>query len=295
MIGLPNFSVNKVCSESDLVEAGERIDWSHQLLSIPRIWRKTAGLGIKVAILDTGIDTDHPDLKLAIYDKKDFTGDGLNDLSGHGTHCAGVVGARFNGSGCIGIAPEAELAVGKVLGNDGSGSFDQIADGVDWAVEIGADIISMSLGGPGSDRRLFTSIHNALAKGKVVVCAAGNSGSIFSNNVGYPGRYGGVITIAAHDRNGMPSGFSSRGGEIDFCAPGQNIYSTYKNGSYASLSGTSMATPFVSGICALVMAVNKDIRNCEDMRNVLMQMAAHPGAHDSTSGYGPLNPFQYFS
>lgn len=294
MFAIPKFHVNKVASEQDLVEAGERINWSHQLLNIPTLWRKTAGQGVKVAILDTGIDTDHPDLKDAICDQKDFTGEGVTDLSGHGTHCAGIVGARLNNLGFVGIAPLCKIAVGKVLGNSGGGTYEQIADGVDWAVKIGAKVISMSLGGPGSNQRLFTSIHNALAKGAVVVCAAGNSGSTFSNTIGYPGRYGGVITIASHDSNGNRSGFSSRGGEIDFMAPGQEIYSTYMGGQYASLSGTSMATPFVSGICALVLAVDPHVKNCEDMRNALMRMAAHPGSHDNVSGYGPLNPFQYF-
>jgi len=289
---LPKFTVHDVVTQEQL-KTSERGNWSHKLLSIPSIWRKSAGQGIKVAILDTGIDTDHQDLKDAICETEDFTGDGIEDKGGHGTHCAGIVGARLNNVGFVGIAPKCDLAIGKVLGDNGSGTYDQIADGVDWAVSVGSQIISMSLGGPGSSDRLFKSIHNALAKGVVIVCAAGNEGSIFSNTIGYPGRYGGVITIASHDANGNRSGFSSRGGEIDFMAPGQQIYSTYLDNKYASLSGTSMATPFVAGVCALVMG-SKRIKNCEDMRNELLKMSAHPGCHDNVSGYGPLNPFKYF-
>ena len=295
MIANANFKVNEVIEAGDVDANSERINWAHQLLRVPSIWRKAAGKGVKVAVLDTGVDHDHPDLKDAIVDVADFTGDGVEDLSGHGTHCAGIIGSRLNGFGFVGVAPLCDLAVGKVLGNSGSGSYGWIADGIDWAVDIDADIISMSLGGPASDERLFKSIHSALAKGKIIVCAAGNEGSTFSNTVGYPGRYGGVITIASHDHNGNRSGFSSRGGEIDFMAPGSEIFSTYKQGRYATLSGTSMATPFVAGICALVMSAKPGkIKNCEDMRNELMKMAAHPGAFDPIAGYGPLNPFQYF-
>jgi len=295
MIANAKFTVNEVVDAKDVEANSERINWSHQLLKVPTLWRKSAGQGVKVAVLDTGVDLDHPDLESAITDYEDFTGDGIEDLSGHGTHCAGIIGSRLNGFGFVGVAPLCNIIVGKVLGNNGSGSLEGIADGIDWAVEKGADIISMSLGGPGTNHRFFQSVHNALASGAVVVCAAGNSGSTFSNTIGYPGRYGGVITIASHDSNGNRSGFSSRGGEIDFMGPGSEIFSTYKEGRYATLSGTSMATPFVAGICALVMSAKPGhIKNCEDMRNELMKMAAHPGAFDPVSGYGPLNPFQYF-
>ena len=141
----------------------------------------------------------------------------------------------------------------------------------------------------------------SLFHGKIVICAAGNDGALMTNSVGYPGRYGGVITVAAHDINGNPSGFSSRGGEVDIMAPGTDIWSTYKDGGYKSLSGTSMATPFVAGLAALIASKHKatannstPLQNCEDMKNHLMIMATHPGYHDNQSGYGPLQPFVYF-
>ncbi len=233
---------------------------------------------------------------------EDFTGDGIEDTNGHGTHCAGIIGARLNGVGFVGVAPQSKLLIGKVLGNNGLGSFTWIADGIDWAVEKGADIISMSLGGSRSSNRLHQAVHSALAKGLFVMCAAGNEGSLFQNNIGYPGRYGGVLTVAAHDWNGNRSGFSSRGGEIDVMAPGEKIWSTYKEGSYAELRGTSMATPFVAGLAALVASkhintANNEtpLENNEDMRNHILWMAAHPGYHDNETGYGPLQPFQYFA
>ena len=304
--GLPRVIVNQAAANFEELTAlarqqRERINWSQQVLGIPKIWRDTQGEGVRVAVLDTGIDTDHPDLKDAIVATKDFTGDGIEDVNGHGTHTAGVVGARLNNIGFVGVAPRTELLVGKVLGNDGRGAFEWIAQGIDWAVSEGAHIISLSLGGPVSSHRLFVSVHDALAKGHFVICAAGNEGSLFQNSIGYPGRYGAVLTIGSHDRNGNPSGFSSRGGEIDVMGPGSDIWSTYKDGGYASLSGTSMATPFVAGLSALVLSKhlssptnNTPLLNNEDLRDHLFRMATHPGYHDNATGYGPLQPFQYF-
>jgi subtilisin len=295
---VPDISGLKAASETQ----SERINWAESLLGIPDVWSSTMGEEVKVAVLDTGIDPDHPDLETAIIGTKDFTGDGIEDENGHGTHCAGIIGARFNEVGFVGAAPKSELLIGKVLANDGRGSLSWIADGIDWAVEQGAHIISLSLGGPSSSNRLFQAIHTALAKGVFVICAAGNEGSLFQNSIGYPGRYGGVITVAAHDTNGNRSGFSSRGGEIDVMAPGSNIWSTYKHGEYAELSGTSMATPFVAGLAALITSKhlkepknNTPLQNNEDLRDHLLWMTAHPGYHDNETGYGPLQPFQYFA
>ena len=305
--GLPRITVHQEVTDISGLKAAsetqrERINWAESLLGIPNVWTSTMGEGVKVAVLDTGIDPDHPDLETAIIGTKDFTGDGIEDQNGHGTHCAGIIGARFNEVGFVGAAPKSELLIGKVLANDGRGSLSWIADGIDWAVEQGAHIISLSLGGPSSSNRLFQAIHTALAKGVFVICAAGNEGSLFQNSIGFPGRYGGVITVAAHDTNGNRSGFSSRGGEIDVMAPGSNIWSTYKNGEYAELSGTSMATPFVAGLAALIASKhmkepknNTPLQNNEDLRDHLLWMTAHPGYHDNETGYGPLQPFQYFA
>lgn len=306
-VRLPLFEIADLADGPDALDAQsssskERLRWAEQLLRLPEVWRRTRGRGIKVAVLDTGVDPDHPDLKPAIAGVKDFTGDGIEDRNGHGTHCAGIIAAQPNSIGFVGAAPDAQLLIGKVLGDNGSGSLDWVAAGVDWAVEQGADIISMSLGGQTGSHRLYRAIHEALAKGKSIICAAGNDGALFTNSIGYPGRYGGVITVAAHDRNGQPSGFSSRGGEVDFMAPGQDIWSTYVNGGYAKLSGTSMATPFVAALAALIISKHRNtfnsrtpIANNGDLHDHLMRMAAHPGHHDNVRGYGPLLPFVYFS
>jgi len=281
---IPEVKKNKVLSATELNNTEEKTNWGQSLLGVPKIWVQTKGKGVKVAILDTGVDTDHPDLEAAILTSKDFTGDGIEDVDGHGTHCAGMVGARINGAGFTGIAPECDLLIGKVLDNTGRGTYQQIADGVDWAVAEGADIISMSLGGSESDDVLYRAIYRALAVGITVICAAGNEGALMPNNITVPAIYAGVITIAAHDRKGNPTGFTSRGGELDMMAPGENILSTYVDGGYARLSGTSMATPFVAGLAVLIISKHKQtsgnrtpIKNCEDVRQHLLRMAAHPG------------------
>lgn len=303
---IPKYKLHKQLSDikslqCEADETPERVNWAGAILNIPEVWKLTQGDGIKVAILDTGIDRDHQDLKEAIIDAEDFTGDGIEDEDGHGTHCAGIVGARLNGVGFIGVAPKSQLMIGKVLDNDGSGTDSWVTEGIYWAVESGADIISMSLGGPISDPELYKAIQFAHFYGRHVICAAGNEGALGRNTIGYPGRYGGVITVAAHDMNGNPSGFSSTGGEVDVMAPGSNIWSTYKHGSYAELSGTSMATPFVAGLAALIASKHKAVQsnstpldNSEDMKQHLLRMASHPGFHDNKTGYGPLIPFSYF-
>jgi subtilisin family serine protease len=304
---LPSYDIVDIVSDTRglaplATHREERLRWAEQLLRLPDVWRRTKGQGVRVAVLDTGIDPDHPDLEGAIELTRDFTGEGIEDLNGHGTHCAGVIAARQNEIGFIGTAPLASLLVGKVLRNSGAGTLEAVAAGVRWAVEERVDILSMSLGATEGSAQLFEAIHTALARGVIVICAAGNSGALFTNSIGYPGRYGSVITVAAHDQHGQPSGFSSRGSAIDFMAPGQDIWSTYRQGGYAKLSGTSMATPFVAGLAALVLAKHRKaghhtspIENCEDMRQHLLRMAAHPGHHDSARGHGPLLPFAYFA
>lgn len=305
-MGLPPFHVHTKAKSVErlrkLSDEGEHINWGQAALNLPDVWTSTKGRDVIVAVLDTGIDTDHDDLAPAIVNMKDFTGEGIEDTIGHGTHCAGIIAAReTNNAGLTGVAPESKLLIAKVLGEQG-GTDQWVAEGIKWAVDEGADIISMSLGGPGSSTVLFNAVHDALVRGVCIICAAGNEGSLHINDIGYPGRYGSVITVAAHDYNGNRAGFSSQGGEIDFMAPGTDVWSTYLDNGYATMSGTSMATPFVSGVAALIIskhhaegAVNgTPIENNEDLRNHFLWMAAHPGHHDNKTGYGPLVPFVYF-
>jgi subtilisin family serine protease len=178
-------------------------------------------------------------------------------------------------------------------------------EGIRWAIKQGADIISMSFAGRRSSSDLYFAIQQALWLGKFVICAAGNDGFLYQNGIGYPGRYGGVITVAAHDRNGNPAGFSSRGGEVDVVGPGEDIWSTFRHNGwsgYAKLSGTSMAAPFVAGLAALIVSKHKfntnkngtPLTNNEDLKEHLLRLSTHPGHHDAATGYGVLRPLRYF-
>jgi subtilisin len=219
------------------------------------------GAGIKVAVVDTGIDCGHPDLAPnCIYGVSYVKGAKAFDDHGHGTHVAGIIAARDNGSGVIGVAPEATLYAVKVLDANGSGSWSAVASGIVWATRNNMDVISMSLGGTSFSQAVADAVQAASAAGVLVVSAAGNSGCC--DTVLYPAKLPESMAIAAVDANDQRASFSSTGPEVDVAAPGVAILSTVPTGScklcdpsgYRTLSGTSMATPHVSGTGALLMS-----------------------------------------
>ena len=213
------------------------------------IWSRVTGRGVKVAVLDTGY-TKHVDGPEPVATKSFISGQAITDGNGHGTHCAGTVLGR-NG---IGVAPGADLIVGKVLSNQGSGGSPGIAAGIRWAVDAGADVISMSLGGGGPDAGTNDAIDYAVAHGVIVNAAAGNAGYNGANTISWPAKYVKCLCDGAYRSDGQIAGFSSGGREIDWATPGQDIISFAANGSgYQSMSGTSMATPFGSGLLALII------------------------------------------
>jgi major intracellular serine protease len=236
------------------------------LIQAPRIWDETKGKGITVAVLDTGCDTRHSDLQEQIIGGRNFTDDdGSNpdiflDYNGHGTHVAGTIAARHNDEGVIGVAPEASLLVVKVLNRNGSGQYDWIIQGIHYAIEQRVDIISMSLGGPHDMPELHQAIQKAIAHNILVVCAAGNEGDgdDSTDEFAYPGCYNEVISVGAINLERRSSDFTNSHNEIDLVAPGEKIISTYLNGKYATLSGTSMAAPHVSGALALIKNLVND-------------------------------------
>jgi subtilisin len=233
----------------------QTIDWGVNVIQAPILWGVTKGQGIKVAVLDTGIDKSHPDLVANIRGGINFTTADPNDFQdrqGHGTHCAGIIGGVDNGVGVIGVAPSVDLYSVKVLGDNGSGGFQAIVKGIDWCIQNSIDIISMSLGcaqDPGV--ALHDAIKRARAAGIIIVAASGNE----ATHCGYPAVYDEVIAVGAVDPAFDKASFSNFGQEVDVAAPGVNIYSTYLNGTYAKLSGTSMATPMVAGAVALIQAM----------------------------------------
>lgn len=235
-----------------------------EIIQAPEIWSETKGKGITVAVLDTGCDTDHPDLVDRIIGGYNFTkddgGDSLKfeDYNGHGTHVAGTIAGNLNDSGVVGVAPEANLLILKVLGKNGTGQYDWIINAIHYAIEQKVDIISMSLGGPTDKQELHDAIIEAVNQKILVVCAAGNDGDgkDSTDEFGYPGCYNEVISVGAVNLERKSSGFTNSNNQVDLVAPGEKVISCYLNGTYATLSGTSMATPHVSGALALLKVIS---------------------------------------
>lgn len=233
----------------------ETEDYNHRMLGIPEMWKTTRGKGVRVAVLDTGCPR-HTDLKVA--GSANFSDSPeVWDRNGHATHVSGTIAALANGIGVRGIAPECELYCGKVLGDDGSGSIDAIARGIRWAVdEAKADVINMSLGCPPSGAlslSLRQACQYAHERGVVLCCAAGND----AGSVNAPANLPTTIAVAAVDRDRKKAYFTCHGKEVDFAAGGVDVFSTWLNNQYAKLSGTSMATPVITGVVALVQAAAK--------------------------------------
>ncbi|QFQ28587.1 S8 family peptidase [Bacillus thuringiensis] len=265
-VGLIPFEVLEVVSEVSEIPEGVKF------INAPAVWEKSEkGKDIVVAVLDTGCQTDHVDLKDRIIGGKNFTTDNnsdpnnYSDLNGHGTHVAGTIAATENNQGVLGVAPQAKLLILKILAGNGKGSYEWIINGINYAVNWrGANgekvrVISMSLGGPQDVPELHQAVKNAVNNDILVVCAAGNrgDGKDTTDELSYPGAYPEVVEVGAVDLNKKIAVFSESNKNVDLVGPGVGILSTYKGGGYATLSGTSMATPHISGGAALI------IKHCE--------------------------------
>lgn len=213
-------------------------------------WAVTQGsIDVDIAVVDTGIDSSHPDLVGKVVNRANFTTDSDADGNGHGTHVAGIAAAVTNNNqGIAGVNGNSRLISVKVLDNSGSGYYSWIANGIVWAADNGAEVINLSLGGSSSSQAMQDAINYANAKGVVIVAAAGNSSS---SKASYPAYYTPAIAVAATDSSDNKASFSNYGSWVDIAAPGVSIISTYK-GSYSKLSGTSMASPFVAGLAGLI-------------------------------------------
>lgn len=302
----PTDEVDRSAPLADVAYFGGSREWNVNAVAAPESWAAGyTGQGILVAVVDTGVDLDHPDLAGNIYvNPGEIAGNGIDDdgngfvddvngydfagrdadpddPSGHGTHVAGTIAAVNNGFGATGIAPDATILPVRVLGDNGSGSTSAVAAGIRYAADLGADIINLSLGG-GYSRAIDAAIDYARSLGSLIVAAAGNE---YASTPGYPARFSAtdqnVISVGAYSSSGALARFSNdvgNSGSIQIDAPGVGIYSTYAGGRYASLSGTSMASPHVAGVAALALSANPNLAP-DQLRSLLVG-----GSIDAASG-----------
>lgn len=232
-------------------QLSQALPWGIDRVDAEKAWSITMADPIKVAIMDTGIDVKHPDLKDNLKGGVSMVGytASFNDDNGHGTHVAGIAGALDNTIGVVGAGPKADLYAVKVLNRQGSGYLSDVIEGLDWAIANKMQVVNMSLGTSQDVLSFRDAIKKVNAAGVVQVAAAGNNGGA----VIYPAAYPEVIAVSATNNADVIASWSSRGPEVDLAAPGVNIYSTYKGSKYKIISGTSMAAPHVAGSAALVL------------------------------------------
>ncbi len=255
------------------------------------------GAGVKVAVIDSGVDGSHPDLDGNYSGGYDFVNNDTEpmDDNGHGTHVAGTIAAEMNGTGVIGVAPGASIYALKVLGADGSGDFSDVIAALQWCVNNGIKVTNNSYGSSSDPGTIVKdAFDNAYANGIINIGSAGNSGNPpgKGDNVGYPAKYASVVAVAATDQNDKRASFSSTGPDVEVAAPGVGIISTVPGGGYASYSGTSMASPHVAGVAALIIA--SGITDPGAIRDKLRTTADDLGASgfDTLYGYGIVDAIE---
>ncbi|WP_445630637.1 S8 family peptidase [Nostoc sp. DSM 114167] len=284
-------------------------NWGADLVKAPEVWAHGyTGKGVVVAVVDTGVDYNHEDLKNNIWtNSKEIAGNGIDDDgngyvddtygwnfadqnnntlddNGHGTHVSGTIAGENNNYGVTGIAYDAKIMPVKALDSSGSGSYSSISKGIRYAVDNGANVINLSLGGSSSNRTLESAIDYASSKGVIVVMAAGNDGG---SSPEYPARYASKsgIAVGAVDKNNNLADFSNRSGTNPIAyvtAPGVKIYSSVPNNQYATYSGTSMAAPHVAGIVALMLSANPNLTDAQ-VRQIVTETAENSTQTTSSS------------
>jgi subtilisin len=271
------------------------LPWGITRVNAPAAWNSTMGAGVKVAVVDTGIDYNHPAIAANVkggfnaVDEKNPT-DFMDD-QGHGSHVSGTIAGVYNGgagaggSGVIGVAPKASLYGVKVLDAEGGGSYSTIISGIEWCVKNKMQLANMSLGAPEGTDALHEAVIAAKKAGLVILAAAGND---MGGPTSYPAAYPEAISITASNEKDGFAYFSSKGPETEFIAPGQEVLSVQMGGGYVSHSGTSMATPHMAGLAAL--AVASGARGFTGVKSALIKAATKlSGLSLDEQGYGLID------
>lgn len=269
----------------------QRYQWNLPQIHTDTAWQiSTGNPGVVIAVVDTGVDLSHPEFQGQLvtgYNVLEQNNDPQDD-NGHGTHVAGIIAARTNNvEGIAGIDWHAKIMPVKTMAADGSGSVFDIADGIEWAVDHGAQVINLSLGEYEDSPYLHDAIRYAHDKNVLVVAAMGNDGT---NQPSYPAAYPEVLAVCATDEQGNRADFSNYGYHAGISAPGVSIASTYPGHRYAALSGTSMAAPHISGVAALMRTINP-LLTADQVKEILERTAtdAGPAGKDPYFGAGLVN------
>ncbi|MEI7509760.1 MAG: S8 family peptidase [Flavobacterium sp.] len=283
------------------VDSPQEYGWELKKFQIPSLWKKTKGEGVIVAVIDTGCDLTHKDLEPNLLKGKNFVDPNKDpvDAAGHGTHVSSTIAACDNGFGMVGISPETKIIPVKALGDNGSGSMNDIIDAIYWTADYTkANFITMSLGSPSSNNKLSEAVAYAHKKGKIIFCAAGNSGE--NTDVMFPAQYDDVISIGAIDEHLQRTNFTCSGESLDFLAPGHNILGCIPGNRYANMSGTSMSNPFSVGCASLLLSYNNKnhqytLKTVDDYIEVFKKHCidlSDPryAGKKKYQGYGILNP-----
>jgi subtilisin len=279
--------------------------WGISQIKAPDVWTNNdeitiKGQNVKVAVLDTGIYTSHPDLNVVGGVSFVRGARSYNDDNGHGTHCAGTIAALDNNIGVVGVAPSASLYAVKVLDRTGNGYLSWVISGIEWSITNNMQVISMSLGSSSGSTSLQQSCDNAYSHNIVVVAAAGNTGPN-ENTINYPAQYSSVIAVGATDNTNTIASFSSRGSQLSVVAPGVDITSTFpptipiqgKTGYYYAIgSGTSMACPHVAGTVALMLSNGISPTNVRNNLETTADLCLGQTGFDSNYGHGLVNAFK---
>ena len=270
----------------------EIIDYGVRLLRPEEQWKIALGEDINVAILDTGIDYNHEDLKCNVKGGINFTSPDRNDYMdkhGHGTFCAGIIGASANRQGIIGLAPKVNLFAVKVLNDTSQGTLTWLIKGLQWCIDNHMDIISMSLGFACDSWKMHNLVVQAYQQGITLIAAAGNDKEKRKHiYVDYPASYDEVICVTAVDKNSKLATFDLHGKSIELSAPGVDITSTFPYNSYALGSGTSFAAPHISGAIALLQSTTLK-KYGHKLSNEEVRIFLHEHAvrlNENGSGYG---------
>ncbi len=291
------------------------IPWGIERIKAPDAWPTSTGVNVQIAVLDTGVDKDHEDLYINIAWGISVVGDenstkyrDWRDKNGHGTHVTGTIAAMFNDIGVVGVGYNITIYAIKVLNDAGFGTWEDLAEGIWWAImgpdgiidsdgdgvvagdpdDDAAEVISMSLGGTSYSEEVKKAVEAAYGYGIVLVAAAGNEGE---EGVLYPAKFVEVIAVAAIDEEDKVPDWSSKGPEVELSAPGVKILSTVPHDKYEKYSGTSMACPHVSGTVGLMISkilAEGRTYTVEGIRDILHKTADDigPGGRDEASGYG---------